>query len=219
MVWVLFFAIAPIYPFSQAGDAWYSRCNEREMGECVSDKTSTAKTLSTLVPPPEGWRFKVILYTALVVGAIGAGIGYIEKGSAINSISMGVGLPMVMAPYFVVPRTKTLRIWQGSITGALSGIVAMLLLLLFATDRFTNHWAIFGTSILQFLIMSVGISWLSVVLSDWTEKRRLKIEAKREAETPKLEKHYPKKQRLRAPKQEDSGHTVRVHRYNKKEIM
>ncbi len=187
------------------------------MGEVMANKPSTMQNIGSIAPPPEGWRFKVIFYTALVVGAIGAGIGYIEKGSAINSITMGTGLPMVMAPYFVVPRTKTARIWQGSLTGALAGVVAMLGLLLVATSRFTSKWTLFGTSFLQFLVMAVGVSWLSVAMSDWAEKRRQKVEAKRVAETPaKTLEQFPKRPRMRAPKREETVRSVRTHRYNRK---
>ncbi|PWI58843.1 hypothetical protein [Sulfoacidibacillus thermotolerans] len=187
------------------------------MGERVTEKTSTTQKYSGLTPPPEGWRFKIILYTAAVVGVIGAAIGYLQKGSDVNSITMGIGLPMVMAPYFVVPRTKTARIWQGSVTGAVAGLVAMLLLLIFATSRFANQWTVFGTAFLQFLIMAIGISWMSVALSDWAEKRRQKLEAKRADEVSgKTLESFPKRPRLRAPKKEEIAHPARVHRYNRK---
>ncbi len=189
------------------------------MGECVSGKGEQKESRSLArTPPPAGWRFRVVGYTALIMGVIGGVIGWRTGGPVAGSLSMGVGLPMIMAPYFVVPRTRTNRIWQGVATGLLSGLAAAAVLLIFDTGRFLPAWQMLVTTYVEFVIAVFGISWLSVMLSDWAEKRRLKYEAdKSKSNSPvQAQTRFPKRPRMRAAKTQETVRPARVHRYNRK---
>ncbi len=172
-----------------------------------------------MAPPPAGWRFRVIGYTGLVMGAIGGVIGWRTGGPVAGSLSMGIGLPMIMAPYFVVPRTKTKRIWQGVATGLISGLAAAAIMLIFATSRFLPAWQALIATYAEYVVAVFGISWLSVMLSDWAEKRRKKYEAdKNKSNSPvQTQTRFPKRPRMRAANAQETVRPARVHRYNRKD--
>jgi len=190
------------------------------MGERVAGKGEQKenRSLARLAPAPAGWRYRVIGYTALAMGVIGGIVGWRTGGPVVGSLSMGVGLPMIMAPYFVVPRTKTNRIWQGIATGLLSGLIAAAVILVFATGRFLPAWKEMVTTYAEYVLAVVGISWLSVKLSDWTEKRRMKYDADKNKTTSPVQTQtlFPKRPRMRATKAQEAERAQRVHRYNRK---
>jgi hypothetical protein len=161
---------------------------------------------------PEGWRYKMIGYMALVAGIIGAGIAYFGKGSAISNLNVGVGLPMLFVPYLLVPRVKTQRVWQGIAAGVLSGIIALGLLLLFATAKFLPAINEAGLVFLEYAVGAGVTSWLSSFVAQWTDKYTSKRVAEKNAKRLQ-ELAAQRKDRYRIDK---NGKIVRVHRKKRK---
>ena len=161
---------------------------------------------------PEGWRVKMIGYAALAAGVIGAGIAWYGKGAALANLNLGVGLPMLLTPYLVVPRVKTQRVWQGIVAGILSGIIALIILFVFDTAKYTPVARDVGVLFLEYAVGAVATSWLSSMVAKWTDK----YTSKRAAESSSkrmLEIAEQHKDRYRIDK---SGKVVRVHKKRRK---
>ncbi len=161
---------------------------------------------------PEGWRYKLIGYVALALGVIGAAIAWFGKGPALGNLNVGVGLPMLLTPYLIVPRVKTQRIWQGAVAGILSGIIALALLFIFDTAKYMPVLNGIGPFLIEYTIGSIATAWLSTLVAKWTDKYTTK------RETESGNKHVREiaeqhKDRYRIDK---DGNVVRVHKKKRK---
>lgn len=185
------------------------------MGDGVEEKKGNLFSRFLEMPTESGWRFNTIGLTGLVFGIFGWIIGWRTGGTPLNSISLGLGISMLFAPYFIVPRTKTNRMWQGLAGGALAGLITVVLLLSVAWH---SYWPLrvdlvmtYGTSALG----TLGVSWLMSVFANWTDKRKAKMDAENVAKEKKEVLVGRPKRRKSSAKQEPTQR-VRIHRYNKK---
>lgn len=161
---------------------------------------------------PEGWRYQLIGYVALFTGVAGAVIAWFGKGPALDSLNVGMGLPMLMAPYIVVPRVKIHRLGQGFVAGVLSGMIALVALLIFATAKYEPILKGMGLMFAEFALGSLVTAWLSSKLSRWTDKYTAKKEAeKSEKHKQDLVAQYKDRYRM-----DQSGNYVRIHRKRRK---
>ncbi len=161
---------------------------------------------------PKEWRFKVILYVALAAGAIGVAIAWFEKGTVLTSLSSGMGLPMLVAPYLVAPRVKSQRVAQGAATGLLGGVFALAVMFVFDTPKYMPLAGKVGLLYLEYAVAAVAMSWLSAMLSKWTDKYAAKrtAQANEKRQRERVEQH---KDRYRVGK---DGKIERIHRKKRK---
>ncbi|WP_067712424.1 hypothetical protein [Ferroacidibacillus organovorans] len=157
-----------------------------------------------LETPKEGMRYKQIITVGAIFGVLGAVIGYISKGPVAGNLSTSLALSMLMSPYFIIPRVKSRRVIQGTLGGVFSGIVTMVLLFVFASARYWPARSQVISGYVGYLFGTIAVAWLFTFVSQWTDKKRLELEAKRGAQPARSKAKVPEKPR------------VRVHRYNRK---
>ncbi len=143
----------------------------------AEQKSSWFRSFFVIDAPPLGWRYKTIGLTSIVFGILGGLVGWRISGAAINNIPQSLGLSMLFSPYFIVPRTKTQRVWQGFIGGALAGIIAVILLFALGWSKYWPVRASIAMSYVGFLIGVLGIAWAMSMLSNWTDRRREQLDA------------------------------------------
>lgn len=133
---------------------------------------------------PGEWRYKVIGLTALIFGAGSAVVSWRTNGTAQATADSALFLSMLLPPYFIVPRTKVNRAMQGFTGGILGGVIAILALW---GLNFAHYWAVRQDLFVAFggyVIGVAGVSWLSTVVTNWTDKKRAQTEARRAAARP-----------------------------------
>lgn len=133
---------------------------------------------------PDQWRYKVIGLTALIFGAGSAVVSWRTNGTAQATADSALFLSMLLPPYFIVPRTKVNRAVQGFAGGILGGVIAILALW---GLNFAHYWAVRQDLFVAFggyVVGVAGVSWLSTVVTNWTDKKRAQAEARRAAERP-----------------------------------
>lgn len=190
---------------------------KRRTGERMNSpqKQSTAKPTAPawLTKPPEpGWRYRVIGITALIFGVGGGLLGWKMNGNPADNVTYALGLAMLMPTYFTIPRTKTLRMWQGSVAGILGGLIVMAILFLFATGTF---WPLRNELFVGFGGYVPGViawSWVMTWVTGKTEKKRMDLDA-RKAER---EANIAKENKKSSVQYDKNGKPIRVHRYNRK---
>ncbi|MCY0901801.1 MAG: hypothetical protein OWU32_06370 [Firmicutes bacterium] len=163
-------------------------------------------------PPEPGWRWRVIGITALIFGVAGGLLAWRMNGNAENNVIYTLGLAMLMPAYFTIPRTKTLRMWQGSLAGVLGGIIVMVVLFLFFTPQFWPSRIPIFVAFGGYVPGVVAWSWVMTWLTQKTEKRRAEMEERRLRREANAERDK-KKSGVRL---DASGKPIRVHRYNNK---
>jgi hypothetical protein len=130
---------------------------------------------------PDQWRYKVIGLTALIFGAGSAVVSWRTNGTAQATADSALFLSMLLPPYFIVPRVRVNRAVQGFAGGILGGVIAILSLW---GLNFSHYWAARQDLFVAFggyVIGVAGVSWLSTVVTNWTDKKRAQAETKRAA--------------------------------------
>lgn len=146
------------------------------MGEGVAQQEKKPGLWASLTsPPPPGWRPRTIALAGGTIGLLGAIIGWQMQATPSLAMGWGLGMSMVLGPYYVVPRAKTQRRWQGFIGGALAGVVAALGMFALAPARFVPDWTQMLTDFVVFLAAAFGSSWLFTLFTDWVDRRRDKM--------------------------------------------
>lgn len=157
-----------------------------------------------LATPKEGMRYKLILGVGASFGILGGILGLVSKGPVNGNLGTSLALAMLLTPYIIIPRTKTRRVIQGTLGGVFAGIVTMIFLFVFANARYWPARNVVLSGFVGYLFGTLAVAWLFSFVSQWTEKKRLELEAKRGAQPARS-----KTKTLEKPR-------VRVHRYNRK---
>ncbi len=127
------------------------------------------------------WRLKMIGWTGLGFGAVGAAVGYLTAGPAAAVTNSALFIAMLLPPYLTVPRTTVNRALQGIAAGLLGGFVTVALLLLFATGRFVSYGADMAVQFGGYALGVALVASLMTRVTIWSEKKRTELEQRRSA--------------------------------------
>ncbi len=125
------------------------------------------------------WRWKMIGWTGLGFGVVGAAVAYVTAGPAAAVTNSGLFIAMLLPPYLTVPRTTVNRGLQGIAAGLVGGLVAVLLLLGLATGRFLAYGADMAVQFGGYALGVALIASLMTRVTVWSEKKRVELERKR----------------------------------------
>jgi len=137
-------------------------------------------------------------------------------GNAGNNVTYSLGLAMLMPAYFTIPRTKTQRMWQGSLAGILGGLIVMAVLLIFATGTF---WPLHTEMLVAFGGYVPGViawSWVMTWVTGKTDIKRQQLEERRAQRALETAKETAQAAAKGGFQYDANGKRVHTHRYNRK---
>lgn len=127
------------------------------------------------------WRWKMIGWTGLGFGVVGAAVAYLTAGPPAAVTNSALFIAMLLPPYLTVPRTTVNRGLQGIAAGLAGGMVTVLLLLGLATPRFLAYGVDMAVQFGGYALGVALIASLMTRVTVWSEKKRVELERRRAA--------------------------------------
>ncbi|MDQ0188298.1 hypothetical protein JI721_15275 [Alicyclobacillus cycloheptanicus] len=144
-----------------------------------------------------GWRFRYVGMTVLVIVVLQVVADYAIHYKLVTTIPLGV----LFAAYVIIPRIKERRL-GNALLGALAVWVIDVILEVFIDFHGNELAAANRSAFLQYnlyaLALGVVVCWGYLKLTEWSERKRAQMEAKRQAETQPAQpvrRHHKKKKR------------------------
>jgi hypothetical protein len=150
----------------------------------------------------KGWRWRFVGLTVLSIAVLQILLLFTLKYDFVQSLPLAV----LIVSYIIVPRVE-----ERKLGNAIAGVIAMfvvdlILLLAFELNLWRQAWQMHvfwqfvGLNLFAPLVLGLAMAYFYVWLTQWSEKKRAEIEAKRrareaESEPRPVRRHHKKKKR------------------------